>query len=267
MGSLGGHLRELRTARGVSLDDIARATRVTKGYLEALEEERTADLPAPVFARGFIRSYCQFLQVPADEALEEYSHLVAAAAAAPPRAAPARGRGPARPGGPLLMSVILLVVLGVALVGVTLWLRGEPGKRGAGPVAPAPVASSRPADSAPLPTAGDAPPASAGTAASLPAPPAAPAARAEPGQPGHRLLIRAVELTWVRVQPDGGPPVEELLQAGTVREWTASTRFVLTVGNAAGIEIELDGQRLATLGGRGAVVRELVLPAETSPRS
>jgi hypothetical protein len=79
--------------------------------------------------------------------------------------------------------------------------------------------------------------------------------------------VRAVELTWVRLQLDDGPAVEELLQAGAVREWTASRRFVLTVGNAGGIELELNGQRLAPLGNRGAVVRELMLPAEAAPRS
>ena len=55
--SLGGHLRALREAKGSSLEDMARSTRVGIRHLEALEEERLADLPSPVFVRGFIRSY------------------------------------------------------------------------------------------------------------------------------------------------------------------------------------------------------------------
>lgn len=267
MGSLGGHLRELRTARGVSLDDIARATRVTKGYLEALEEERTGDLPAPVFARGFLRAYCQFLQVPADEALAEYDRL-AAGAVAPPGAAPVRGRRPARLGGSLVMSLVLLVVLGVALVGVTLWLRGDPGKKAPPGVVAGPAAPTRAGDSTPFPAAREVPPTAAEATTPGPAqPPPAPARGTEERRPGQHLLVRAVELTWVRLQLDDGPAVEELLQAGAVREWTASRRFVLTVGNAGGIELELNGQRLAPLGNRGAVVRELMLPAEAAPRS
>lgn len=267
MGSLGGHLRESRTARGVSLDDIARATRVTKSYLEALEDERMADLPAPVFARGFIRAYCQFLQVPAEEALAEYGRLVGGEAS-PPRFAPNRSRRPSRLGGSLAMSVVLLVVLGLALVAVTLWLRSEPVKRSALPVAPVPAAPGPAAGSAPPAAGGRAATASAGAEAPAPAqPPAGSSARTEDSRAGQRLLMRAVELTWVRVQLDGGAAVEELLQAGAVREWTASKRFVLTVGNAGGIELELNGQRLAPLGSRGAVVRELILPAEPGPRS
>ena len=55
-GSLGSHLRSLREAKQASLEDMARSTRVGIRHLEALEEERLADLPSPVFVRGFIRA-------------------------------------------------------------------------------------------------------------------------------------------------------------------------------------------------------------------
>ncbi len=58
---LGIELREARLGRGVSLDDAQRATRISRRYLEALEDEDFSILPAPVFARGFLRSYAQFL--------------------------------------------------------------------------------------------------------------------------------------------------------------------------------------------------------------
>src|SRR5215469_7265404 len=70
--SMGGYLRALREARGGSLDDMARATRVGFHQLEALEGEQFAELPAPVFVKGFIRAYCHFLGEPAEEALRRY---------------------------------------------------------------------------------------------------------------------------------------------------------------------------------------------------
>ena len=45
MTSVGEFLRELRTRRGVSLDEIARKTRVAQRYLEALEADAFEDLP------------------------------------------------------------------------------------------------------------------------------------------------------------------------------------------------------------------------------
>jgi hypothetical protein len=70
-----------------------------------------------------------------------------------------------------------------------------------------------------------------------------------------------VEPTWIRVQIDEARPTEELLSPGTTRQWTADRRFLLTVGNAGGVELELNGKVLPSLGARGAVVRQLSLPA------
>jgi hypothetical protein len=79
-------------------------------------------------------------------------------------------------------------------------------------------------------------------------------------------VVKAIEPTWIRVQTDRGAAVEELLPAGAVREWSTEKRFLITVGNAGGLEVTLNGQRLPPLGDRGAVIREMVLPQDT-PRS
>jgi hypothetical protein len=96
--------------------------------------------------------------------------------------------------------------------------------------------------------------------ATPPPPAAAPAAAAGL----RRLHIRATERTWVRVQADEESPRDATLEPGTTREWTATKRFRLTVGNAGGLELTLDGRPLAPLGARGAVIRDLVLP-EAAP--
>ena len=60
---IGAALRDARLGRALSIDECQRATRISRRYLEALEEEDFGALPAPVFARGFLRSYAQFLGV------------------------------------------------------------------------------------------------------------------------------------------------------------------------------------------------------------
>ena len=77
-----------------------------------------------------------------------------------------------------------------------------------------------------------------------------------------RLIARATEPTWVRVQMDDGSVVQELLPAGATREWVSNKRFILTVGNAGGLALELNGQPIPPLGARGAVIQNLVIPAE-----
>jgi len=67
------------------------------------------------------------------------------------------------------------------------------------------------------------------------------------------------------VQIGGGRTVEELLPAGASREWFSDTRFLLTVGNAGGIEVELNGRLLPSLGPKGVVIRGVSLPPAASP--
>ncbi len=58
---LGKALAEARIARGLSLHDVERDTRISGKYLKALEEGKLQVLPAPVYARAFMRTYAQYL--------------------------------------------------------------------------------------------------------------------------------------------------------------------------------------------------------------
>jgi cytoskeleton protein RodZ len=79
----------------------------------------------------------------------------------------------------------------------------------------------------------------------------------------YRLVARATEKTWVRVLTDDGRVVaEEVIPAGERREWLSNRKFVVTVGNAGGVALELNGQLLPKLGPTGEVVRRVVIPAE-----
>ena len=78
----------------------------------------------------------------------------------------------------------------------------------------------------------------------------------------YRLVARAVEPTWIRVRTEDGRSTEETVPAGEVREWVSNRPFVLTVGNAGGITLELNGRELPSLGARGAVITRVVVPPE-----
>jgi cytoskeleton protein RodZ len=59
--SAGRRLRDARERQGLTLDDAAGVTRISKTYLSAIEEERFEQLPSPAYARGFIRAYSKYL--------------------------------------------------------------------------------------------------------------------------------------------------------------------------------------------------------------
>lgn len=235
--ALGDYLRGLRLASNGSLEEMARSTRISERHLRALEsDDHQSELPAPVFVKGFIRAYCDFLREPADEALRLYGDMLAVRPAAPVRPLPRRGRA-SWISHPIVVSGVMLVVFGAGLLALNLGVGGGP-RRAVEPGAPAPRSE----------------PAVANT------PPAMVAVSEPEGVVAQRLVIKAVEATWIRVQTDDGRVAEELLPPGATREWTSGKRFVLTVGNAGGVELELNGRPLPSLGARGAVIHRLSLP-------
>jgi cytoskeleton protein RodZ len=263
MSSLGVYLRGLREAKGVSLDDISRSTRVGRRHLEALESDKLEELPARVFVKGFVRAYCEALEASPDEAYDLLRQTTGEPARAErPTSRPSLGARPRR-GGPLLVSAILVLALGGSLFALHLGLKGPTREkvraasvspRAPEPVAMAPAAPTTPTVASPSPA---------------PAPAPSPTTIAGEAKPAgsHRLIMRAIEPTWIRVQVDDGPVAEELLQTGAVREWTAARRFVLTVGNAGGLEVDFNGRRIPPLGARGAVIQRLVLPPDKAEAS
>lgn len=64
---LGATLQRARLDKGLTLEDAERVTRIPKKYLEALESEDYGRLPAPVYARGFLRSYSGYLGLEPDK--------------------------------------------------------------------------------------------------------------------------------------------------------------------------------------------------------
>jgi cytoskeleton protein RodZ len=72
---VGEELRDSRLALGLSVEEVAVRLRIRRAYLEALEEGRIGDLPAPAYAIGFIRSYATALGLDPDEMVRRFRDL------------------------------------------------------------------------------------------------------------------------------------------------------------------------------------------------
>jgi transcriptional regulator with XRE-family HTH domain len=69
----GEQLKRERELRGVSLEEVATATRIAPRFLEALENEQWDKLPGGVFNRGFIRAVARYLGLDEDNLVSEYA--------------------------------------------------------------------------------------------------------------------------------------------------------------------------------------------------
>ncbi|HLF71837.1 MAG TPA: helix-turn-helix transcriptional regulator, partial [Dehalococcoidia bacterium] len=72
MGELGNTLSRARRARGITIEDAERDTHVSRRYLQALETEDFALFPAPVYARGFLRTYSRYLGLNPEELMRVF---------------------------------------------------------------------------------------------------------------------------------------------------------------------------------------------------
>lgn len=111
-------------------------------------------------------------------------------------------------------------------------------------------------------------PVEVGVQETIPAPiEASPTALAtpKPEQPSteapHLLRIRARERAWIRVTIDGEQIKDILLQPGEKVEWSAWKEFILTLGNAGGVDLTFDGKDLPPLGASREVIRDFRLPS------
>jgi cytoskeletal protein RodZ len=72
MSDLGGRLKQARLAKGVSLRDIATATKISVVALEALERNDYSRLPGGIFSRAFVRAYALAVGLEPEAAVSEF---------------------------------------------------------------------------------------------------------------------------------------------------------------------------------------------------
>src|SRR4028118_2359857 len=65
-GKIGLVLERARKDRGLSLEEAERATKIRKRYLIGLENDDHTVLPDAVYARGFLKTYANFLGLDGD---------------------------------------------------------------------------------------------------------------------------------------------------------------------------------------------------------
>jgi cytoskeletal protein RodZ len=74
--TLGQFLRQEREKRGMTIEQVASATKINVRILHALEEDQYLELPAKPFIRGFVTSYVRFIGLDAREVLTQFDQYI-----------------------------------------------------------------------------------------------------------------------------------------------------------------------------------------------
>jgi cytoskeleton protein RodZ len=241
MAALGEEFRRAREARGQTISDVAERLHIRSVYLTAIEDEDWAAIGAPVYIRGFMRTYARYLGLDPEAAVARFTE--APATARGPAPAPAREE---RKGGRPSAGALVAIVVAVLLVGFVGY-QYVAVHSDQSPAVPVVRASVPPAEPAP----------SAATAAAAPAveaesPPAG-AALPTPAGDKPKLAIRVTQTSWLRVVVDGKVALEGTYPPGTVKTFAGKSALV-RVGNAGGVQIAVGGRPVGRLGADGDVV-------------
>ncbi|HKX17792.1 MAG TPA: RodZ domain-containing protein, partial [bacterium] len=270
---IGERLRNARTARGLTFEDIEAATHIKRHYLDALEREAWDELPGPAYVRGFLASYARQLGISVDEVVGLYAApagAVRVASAGGPRAVEVRIT-PANPQSRLrriITAIAVVFVTGAVVLAYILvgQLRQFAATR---PRPEASAPSAAPAVSPPGAAQPSGVPVVTPTSGQQPAPPgpnagqvvtttsAAPGGGTEAVTPigGQGIMVNALatDRSWVRVVADGAVVFEGFLSAGDHQVWQGRHQVSVRVGNASALDLSVNGRPIGHLGNPGDV--------------
>jgi len=240
MPALGEEFRIAREARGLTLSDVAEQIHIRSVYLNAIENEDWKSIGAPVYVRGFIRTYARYLGKDAEDAVGRFNQTSPVERPVVPSASAATLSDNERSGPSLwaIVATIVAIVL-VGFVGYEWWQYAHPGTATA-------VAQ---ATQAPQPT-------NAATESQAPVPSSKPTAPpAASGVAPHQLALRLTQRSWLRVVVDGTQQLEGIFPAGTVRTFKGNVADV-RAGNAGGVVVATSDRSPKPMGNVGDVVEQ-----------
>ncbi len=284
---IGRILEQARRERGLSLDEVEHATKIRKRYLAGLEREDYSALPDAVYARGFLKTYANYLGLDGEELSRQLRS----------RRRPRRERGINYGGGPSnsdfgrplitpgglagtekrkvstsAIITVLVALLALAAVIGALYFVGRDvqitrAKENAPPknaAEEAPDDSRRGSQNA---AEGGAPErelinrtegATGGVDSEvIESRDGGPTVAGQSAAPAETLLV-AISVqerpSWLLVRSDGALVYEETAPPGFAQTFEADRQLSITSGDAGAVTVKVNGQEAGSLGGAGEVV-------------
>ncbi len=224
--SVGERLHAARDQKKISLEEACRVTKIQRHILEAIEEGRLEEVLSLVYARIFLKKYAAYLGLDGTAVVNEY---LGGRSMVPESRVQVETELTRQPPASSFWREILVPAgtVGVAVVGVaflvylSLDLYGNLTRNRAVP--------------------------SAGWAVSSPA--SAPGSeRVVPLSKPLKLAVRAADKVWLQIKSDGSVIFQGVLNKGAQESWTAKRELEIWTGNAAAMQMTLNGKPLEGLG-------------------
>lgn len=258
--SVGDILKRARVKKNLSLQDIEVAIRVSAQHLTAIEENRLEMLPGRIYALGFIKAYAEHVDLDSAKILEllkrQAGEKIAPKNIVPPQSPILEDFS--LPTGKIFVIILILFISTFVFKsfyeGPSYLLEEQI------PAVPKDLVVQTTLLSKPAPKVEEKPAHTTATSLTelLNPPPAT-----------NQMVLKAVENVWLEIRgPDKKTVFSRVLSVGE-EYWipVGQNDLTMTLGNAGGLQIIIDGQALPFLGKTGQVIRKVVLDAEKLKQS
>jgi cytoskeletal protein RodZ len=248
----GSKLKAARERRGITLRQIANATKISPSALEALERNDFSRLPGGIFSRAFVRSYALEVGLDPDATIQEFIAQLPqdSVMAGQLTAEHVEDNEALESDRRMAATVIRLIALSIPIAGLVLYF-GFTGRQGA--------RSSNGATQVPTLVPSEA--ASEGVSPTPEATTGLPSqGSVEVATTSAPLIVEllATAPCWIKTTIDSGQPAERTLQAGERLRLEVGRELELTAGDGAALTMIINGVQTAPLGGAGQVVTRRV---------
>jgi cytoskeletal protein RodZ len=263
---IGEKLKKIRQNKGLSLEDVHKKTKIHLSILKAIEGESLTNL-SPIYLKGFLKIYCKFLGIDPKECIPDYKEpsqssikkvattTVASREDGKPLKTPSFMENASlklntlRPDKKLrniIIFILIVVVSGVILFKLVRFISNRPRVSPAVANIQAQRAQVKPKVKPQNPSAIK--------------PAVTETTRLPKGASGGiSLVIAAKDNCLVFVKVDGRVVMHRVLERGRSDSWKAKEKIELNLGNAAAVELIVNGQRFTNLGRRGQQLKNITI--------
>lgn len=227
MEAIGEKFKKIRLEKGLSLQDVQKKTKIHVNILEALEEGRLINKP-PVYIQGFLKIYCKFLGVSPQDYIGDFDKPDNKTAYLNVYQKPILPKPAVRLSGFRPHFKIIRVIAAAVLLFML----------GAGVVKLTKIYKKQKKNTPPI------------------------LARQILPFETIRVGIRARENCWIKAKVDGKVVFADILKKGRFESWQGKEKIELSLGNAGGIDLQLNDKLISPLGRKGQAIKHLVVTKE-----
>ncbi len=238
METFSEQLKKQREERKIRLSDVAVQTRISMKFLEAIERGNFEILPE-TYIRAFIRDYAKAIGLDPDETIKRFDeHVESVKAASDEKNEEARANSAGRQINLSTTQKIGLGAAGIVILAILSYLAFSPEKKASVTRIDYGYENTQAAHQKRFDSAYSAAKAQADSS---------------------RLVLDAVDSVWVNLVIDDGRTYDLLMKPGTKAAFWGKKQFDMTIGNAGGLLISLNGHQYPPFGKSGAVIRNLTI--------